>query len=102
MATISKKELVERVANKVSGPNKTAVQDIVQKFLDEMVSAVAGGDRIELRDFGVFTPKSRAARKARNPKTGASVDVPAHMTVGFKVGKEFKIKLGSTTATAAK
>jgi len=102
MATISKKELVDRVANRIDGPNKTAVHDIVQKFLDEIVAAVVAGDRLEFRDFGVFTPKTRAARTARNPKTGEAVAVPPQTIVTFKLGKEFKLKLNATAPTTAK
>lgn len=95
MATITKRELVERVAHRVDGTTKSVTLEIVQGFLDEVIDTVSQGDRIELRDFGVFTPKDRAPRTARNPKTGESVAVPASRTVSFKVGKEFKQRLAS-------
>lgn len=93
MATVTKKDLVERVSTHVYGTTKGQILEVIQGFLDEVVDAVAAGDRIELRDFGVFTPKDRAPRKARNPKTGESVDVPASKTVSFKLGKEFRNRL---------
>jgi integration host factor subunit beta len=89
----TKRDLVERVSAKHSALTKVEVGAVVQTFLDEVVQALARGERIELRDFGVFTPRARAARKARNPKTGAVVEVPATRTVAFKLGKEFKAKL---------
>ena len=97
--TVTKRDLVDQVAAKNGSINKTQVLEIVQSFLDVVTESLARGERIELRDFGVFTPRDRAARKARNPKTGAVVDVPASKTVAFKLGKEFKNRL---TAPAAK
>ncbi len=52
-----------------------------------MSNALVTDERIELRNFGVFAVKRRAARKARNPKTGVSVDVPEKLVVTFKPGK---------------
>jgi len=95
MATITKRELVERVTHRVNGTTKSVTLEIVQGFLDEVIASISQGDRIELRDFGVFTPKERAPRTARNPKTGESVSVPASRTVTFKVGKEFKQQLAT-------
>lgn len=101
MATITKRDLVERVTSRVNGTTKSVTLEVIQGFLDEVASAVADGDRIELRDFGVFSPKDRAPRTARNPKTGESVSVPASRTVTFKVGKEFKQKLMPGNGTGA-
>lgn len=97
-ATTTKRDLVERVSARQNGVSKMQVQEVVQTFLEEIVSALSKGERIELRDFGVFTPKTRAARKARNPKTGAEVSVPETRTASFKPGKEFKNRLAAQTA----
>lgn len=99
--TITKRDLVDMVASKHNGINKTQVLEVVQSFLDVVTDSLSKGERIELRDFGVFSPRDRAARKARNPKTGAVVDVPATRTVAFKLGKEFKTKLASNSAPKA-
>ena len=99
--TVTKRDLVDLVAEKNGSINKTEVMSIVQSFLDTVTESLSKGERIELRDFGVFTPRDRAARKARNPKTGAVVDVPATKTVAFKLGKEFKLKLAGQTAPKA-
>jgi integration host factor subunit beta len=93
MAT-TKRDLVERVSAKHSGMTKLEAGQVVQTFLDKFTDAVAQGERIELRGFGVFAPRERAARRARNPKTGVSINVPASRTVAFKAGKELKAKLG--------
>jgi nucleoid DNA-binding protein len=100
--TVTKRDLVDLVASKQTAVNKTDVLAVVQTFLDVITESLSNGERIELRDFGVFTPRDRAARKARNPKTGAVVDVPASKTVAFKLGKEFKARLSATKPVAAK
>lgn len=99
--TVTKRDLVDMVAVKTPGTNKTEVLAVVQTFLDVITTSLGNGERIELRDFGVFTPRDRAARKARNPKTGAVVDVPASRTVAFKLGKEFKTRLNTKAAVKA-
>jgi len=66
------------------------VRDIVQAFLDECIEELQRGNRLEFRDFGVFETVSRAARKARNPKTGEVVQVPPKVVVDFKMGKRMK------------
>ena len=92
MATITKKELIDRIAEKCS--NKRAiVKRIIQTFLDEIIDELASGNRLEFRDFGVFESKVRAARTAQNPKTLERVDVPAKRTVKFKIGRVMKTRL---------
>jgi len=65
-------------------------KEIVQKTFDAIVEALVEERRIELRNFGVFEVKRRAARKARNPRTGDRVVVPAKFVVIFKPGKEME------------
>src|SRR6195952_2257590 len=93
MATISKKELIERIADR-SGHRRAVVKDSVQQFLDEIVAELGKGNCLEFRDFGVFETKLRKARKAQNPKTLAPVAVPEKRTVKFKVGRLMKERLG--------
>ncbi len=92
MATITKKELIDRIAE---GTNQKRVQvkRVVQQFLDEIVNELGKGNRLEFRDFGVFETKLRKARKAQNPKTLEPVAVPEKRTVKFKVGRLMKQKL---------
>lgn len=99
--TTTKRHLVERVSARHSTVTKIQAQEVVQTFLEEIVTALARGERIELRDFGVFTPRTRKERKARNPKTGVEVKVPETKTVVFKLGKEFKGRLAGTPAAKA-
>jgi integration host factor subunit beta len=65
-------------------------------LLDRIVQELSQGNRIELRDFGVFEVKQRAARKARNPRTGEEAFVPAKNVVLFKVGKLMKEKVNDS------
>lgn len=84
--TVTKKELVTRLSDR-TGVTKVVVKDLIQMFLDEIVSELGRGNRIEFREFGVFETKERAARPARNPHTGEKVRVPRRRIVKFKVGR---------------
>jgi len=99
MATITKKELIDRIADS-SGGRRVQVKKVVQQFLDEIVNELGKGNRLEFRDFGVFETKVRKARKAQNPKTLEPVAVPEKRTVKFKVGRLMKQKLGDMTGAA--
>lgn len=92
MQTTTKKELVDRIADK-TGTKRVLVKDIVQSLFDEIIEELGRGNRLEFRDFGVFETKQRAARVAQNPKTLQRVNVPAKRTVKFKVGRLMKVKL---------
>jgi integration host factor subunit beta len=96
MATITKKELIDRIAES-SGNRRVLVKKVVQQFLDEVVNELGKGNRLEFRDFGVFETKLRKARRAQNPKTLEPVAVPEKRTVKFKVGRLMKQRLGELT-----
>ena len=93
MATITKKELIGRIADRTQA-KKVAVKLVVQAFLDEITAELCKGNRLEFRDFGVFETKMRVARIAQNPKTLERVEVPAKRTVKFKMGRLMKENLG--------
>ena len=99
MATITKKELIDRIADGTQA-KRVQVKKIVQQFLDEIVAELGKGNRLEFRDFGVFESKLRKARKAQNPKTLEPVEVPEKRTVKFKVGRLMKQKLGELSGVA--
>jgi integration host factor subunit beta len=84
--TITKKELVSRIAEKTK-QTKVIVKDIIQRFLDEIIDELSAGNRLEFREFGVFEVKERAARRAQNPRTLEKVQVPSKRVVKFKVGR---------------
>ncbi len=92
MRTVTKKELVNRIAEK-TGVTKVVAQEIIQSFLDAIISELAVGNRLEFREFGVFESRERAARRAQNPRTLEKVDVPAKRIVKFKVGRMMRQKV---------
>lgn len=95
MATITKKELMDRIAER-EGFKRVIVKRVVQAFLDSIVEELSDGNRLEFRDFGVFESRMRASRDAQNPKTMDKVHVPSKRTVKFKVGRVMKMRLHST------
>ncbi len=97
MSTITKKELVDRIA-KSNRAKQILVKAIIQNFLDEVISELAKGNRLEFRDFGVFESRNCAPRMAQNPKTLEQVHVPAKRAVRFKMGQLMKQKLNSRKA----
>jgi integration host factor subunit beta len=99
MATITKKELIDRIADSTAY-RRVQVKKIVQQFLDEIIGELGRGNRLEFRDFGVFETKLRKARRAQNPKTLQPVEVPEKRTVKFKVGRLMKQKLSDMTGGA--
>ncbi|MBM3991889.1 MAG: integration host factor subunit beta [Planctomycetes bacterium] len=90
--TITKKDLVDRIADSTR-QTKAVVKDVVQLFLDEVIAELGAGNRLEFRDFGVFEVKSRAARRAQNPRTLEEVQVPAKRVVKFKVGRVLRERI---------
>ena len=98
--TITKKELVNRIAEQTK-QTKVVVKDVIQRFLDEIISELAEGNRLEFREFGVFEVKERAARRAQNPRTLEKVNVPAKRVVKFKVGRLMREKVCEEPAPSA-
>ena len=92
MHTVTKKELVDRIAEK-TGKKRVLVKEVVQAFLDEVIEELGANNRLEFRDFGVFETKQRAARIAQNPKTMQKVHVPPKRTVKFKMGRLMKLRM---------
>lgn len=98
MKTITKRELIERLAEQ-HGFKRAVIKRLIQSLLNEIVEELSRGNRLEFRDFGVFESKIRAARMAQNPKTLERVRVPAKRTVKFKVGRVMRQRLLDTPAT---
>src|SRR6185295_11855204 len=90
--TVTKKEIVKTISEEI-GMTQLKTKEIVQKTFNAIVETLVEERRIELRNFGVFEVKARAARKARNPRTGQRVDVPEKFVVTFKPGKEMEEKV---------
>ncbi len=97
---MTKKEIVKTISEEI-GLTQLKTKEIVQKTFDAIVKALVEEKRIELRNFGVFEVKKRAARKARNPRTGQRVDVPQKFVVTFKPGKEMEERVRQLEREAA-
>ena len=97
---MTKKEIVKAIADKI-GLTQVETKEVVQSTFDSIFEAIATQGRIELRNFGVFEVKQRAPRKARNPRTGEEVQVPAKKVVIFKPGRlmEERVKLPTPVHT---
>ena len=89
MATITKREIAERIAKRTD-QTQVVTKQIVQLFLDEVVEELAMGNKLEFRDFGIFEVVKRRSRNGRNPRTGEKVFVPAKQVVSFKMGRKMK------------
>jgi nucleoid DNA-binding protein len=91
--TLTKRDLVIRISEE-TGLIQTQVFDVVQKTLDYIAESLAKGDKVELRNFGVFDVKIRKARVGRNPnKPETDVPIPARAMVKFKAGKEMRAEV---------
>jgi len=84
-----KNDFIEKVAED-TGLNKTVVKKIIEGFLENLRESLFEGERIELRNFGVFIVKKRKPKIGRNPKTGEIVNVPERLKVVFKPSEIFK------------
>lgn len=97
---VTKKEIVKTISEEI-GLTQLKTKEIVQKTFDAIVDTLVEDKRIELRNFGVFEVKQRAARKARNPRTGEKVFVPEKFVVTFKPGKEMEERVRELERQAA-
>jgi DNA-binding protein HU-beta len=84
-----KLDIISEVVTK-TGITKTKAEAAVETVFEGMKKALASGDRIELRGFGVFTVRPRKTGIGRNPRTGAEVSIPPGKAVRFKPGKELQ------------
>lgn len=83
--TITKKDIILKIAND-TGIKQIDVKRVVQRMLDDITLALAKGETVELRNFGIFKVKARRARTGRNPRTGEEVPVPPKKVAIFKPG----------------
>ncbi len=85
----SKTELIDLVAAK-TGQVKSETTKTVNALLDVIKDQLAQGEKVALVGFGTFEVRERAARKGRNPQTGAEIEIAAAKAPAFKAGKDFK------------
>ncbi len=89
---VTKADIVDKIASE-TGLTKLETKAVVDGFLLSIIDALASGNRIELRGFGVFSVKSRKPRMARNPRTGDPVPLEERFIPAFKVSSEFQEKV---------
>ncbi len=92
---MTKSELIARLAERNPHLYQRDIERIVSTVFEEIATALARGDRVELRGFGAFSVKHRDARIGRNPRTGETVQVDAKHTPFFKTGKELRERLNA-------
>lgn len=86
---MNKADLANAVHEKLGG-TKVQAEEIVESIIDKIVGALKRGDEVSIAGLGIFSTKQRAARVARNPRTGASVNVPAMKVPKFRAAKALK------------
>ena len=94
-----KSELIQRILEQNRHLHQRDIEKIVQVILDALTTAMARGDRVELRGVGAFSVKNRAARAGRNPRTQAYVSVKEKAVPCFKTGKEMRERLNRILTT---
>ncbi|MEC4675617.1 MAG: HU family DNA-binding protein [Nitrospirota bacterium] len=87
---MTKSVLIEKASEKIEGLTRNQTEIVVDTVFDCIRNALINGEKLEIRGFGNFRLKTRKPRKARNPKTGESVDVPGKKVLHFKMGKALK------------
>ena len=93
---MTKSELIDEIAAQTPEIQRRDFEIIVNAIFDTMSSALSKQQRIEIRGFGAFVAKARKARVARNPRTGAKVDIPSKWVPFFTAGKELKERINQT------
>ena len=86
---MNKGDLIDAVFNKIGGTKKGS-EEAVDTVFDTIMRALSKGDEVAISGFGTFLTKKRQARTARNPRTGATVQVPATQVPKFRAGKGLK------------
>lgn len=97
--SVTKNDMVIEIAKKTA-IEQQKVKQVVQLTLDSIIDILTNEGRIELRNFGVFEVRTRKARKARNPRTGAEVMVASKKVVTFKAGKIMEERIDAPSAAS--
>ncbi|MFC1479827.1 HU family DNA-binding protein [Candidatus Omnitrophota bacterium] len=87
---MTKKEIIMKIADD-TGLKQVDVKEVVQRTFDIIIESLHRGDKVELRNFGIFKVKTRKGRLGRNPRTGEGVSIPDKKVVSFKSGMKMKL-----------
>lgn len=86
---MTKKDIIMKISDE-TGLKQVDVKEVVQRTFDLIIESLGNGDKVELRNFGIFKVKTRKGRIGRNPRTGESVTIPDKKVVAFKPGMKMK------------
>ena len=95
---VTRSELIDVLRSELHHLSEEDVELAVKVMLEHMTSALASGERIEIRGFGSFSLRFRSPRVGRNPKTGESVALPGRYAVHFKPGLELRERVNGSGA----
>jgi nucleoid DNA-binding protein len=98
---MTKRDMAKAIADRTGLP-QGQVREVIRRVLGGITEALVSEGRIELRNFGIFEVKGRRPRRARNPRTGEPVDVPARRVVTFKPGREMGERVGWLTKVSGR
>lgn len=101
LAIMTKQQLIEQVAGDV-GQSTTDVERLCEVIFKKMSGALAAGEKVEVRGFGIFEAKETKARTGRNPATGESIEIRASRKATFRASKELKELLAGTRGAELK
>lgn len=87
---MTKKDIILKISEE-TGFKQVDVKEVVQRTFDIIVDSLGNGDKVELRNFGIFKVKTRKGRMGRNPRTGSGVSIPDKKVVSFKAGMKMKL-----------
>ena len=90
---MTKSELIEAVAAKVTNFSRKDVEINVETLFESMAQSLSQGDKVEIRGFGSFKIKERDGRQGRNPKSGENIFIDAKKVPFFKAGKEIRERI---------
>lgn len=91
---MTKRDITIQVATQIEHLTQKQIKTVFELSLEAIANALSRGDKVELRDFGVFRVKQRKSRMGRNPRTGEAVPVASKRITYFKPGKVLKEKVG--------
>ena len=98
---MTKRDIVIKISDEMVNVKQIHISAIVQKTLDIISESLVKGDKVELRNFGIFKVKQRKSKVGRNPKTGQEVHIPQKRAVVFKAGLQMKEKVAKSEVEAS-
>ena len=93
---MTKKDIIMKISEETN-LKQVDVKDVVQRTFDMIIESLRSGDKVELRNFGIFKVKTRKGRQGRNPRTGDSVSIPDKKVVFFKPGMKMKVDVEASS-----